>query len=418
MSEQIVVVGGGAAGMMAAVAAAECGCKVLLLERNEKLGKKLYITGKGRCNLTNACDTHALFDNVVKNAKFLYSAVYSFDNFTTMDFFGRHGVPLVTERGGRVFPSSGHASDITRALTRAMQRLGVEVKLNTRVRSINPAALDRQDAQGFLLEDASGATYPAKKVILASGGLSYPSTGSTGDGYAFAAHFGHTIIRPVPGLVAMYAKEAYVPKLQGLTLRNIRASIYDGQQNLFEDFGELLFTHFGVSGPMMLSASSRVGDRLKQRPLKLLLDLKPALSRGQLDRRILRDFEKEHNKQLKNACSQLLPSKLIPAVIEVSQIPPEKKVSELSKQARMRFLDTLKAFPVTLVGPRDFDEAIITRGGVDTAEINPSTMESKLSRGLFFAGEMIDTDAVTGGFNLQIAWSTGRLAGLSAAGGL
>lgn len=409
MSKEIIVAGGGAAGMMAAIAAAESGCSVLLLERNEKLGKKLYITGKGRCNVTNACDTEDIFKQIPRNARFLYSAVYTYDNFRVMDFFEQNQVPLKTERGGRVFPKSDHSSDIIRGLVRAMEKLSVTVKLNTRIESVT-----KKDGR-FLVKDTAGKTYHADKAILATGGLSYPATGSTGDGYLFAESFGHTLIRQNPGLVAMYAKEAYIPKLQGLTLKNIRAVIYEDRRILYDDFGELLFTHFGVSGPLMLSASSVVQDRLMKRPLRLSIDLKPALTAEQLDKRILRDFEENRNRQFKNALNRLLPAKMIPVIVELSGICPEKKINEFTKEDRKILLELLKAFPATLTGLRDFDEAVITRGGVNVKEINPSTMESKLVSGLYFAGEMLDVDALTGGYNLQIAWSSGYLAGMSAA---
>lgn len=409
MSKEIIVAGGGAAGMMAAVAAAELGCSVLLLERNEKLGKKLYITGKGRCNVTNACDTKELFEHMIKNPKFMYSAVYTYDNFRVMDFFEKNGVPLKTERGGRVFPVSDHSSDVIRGLERALKRLNVKVKLGTRIASCEKIK-DR-----FQLKDTSGNGYASDKLILATGGLSYPSTGSSGDGYLFAEAFGHTVISQSPGLVAMNTQEDYIPKLQGLSLKNVRAVISDEDKVLYDDFGELMFTHYGVSGPLMQRASSIAGSRLLKKALKLRIDLKPALDRQQLDKRVLRDFEENHNKQFKNALNRLMPSKLIPVVIELSKIFPDKKVNEITKEERARLVDIMKGFPVTLISLRGFDEAVITRGGVNVKEMNPSTMESKLVEGLYFAGELIDVDALTGGFNLQIAWSSGYLAGMSAA---
>lgn len=411
MSKQVIVVGGGAAGMMAAIAAAGQGCSVLLLERNEKLGKKLYITGKGRCNATNACDTEDIFKQIVRNAKFMYSAIYTFDNFRTMDFFEQLGVPLKTERGGRVFPVSDHASDIIRGLSKALSRHGVTVKLGTRVQSI-----ERAGDGAFTVMDTVHNRYQCKKLILATGGLSYPATGSTGDGYLFAGQFGHAIVSQQPALAPMKALEGYIPSLQGLSLKNVRASIYDGAKLLYDDFGEMMFTHFGVSGPLMLSASSIVNGVLANRHLKLEIDLKPALSEEQLDKRILHDFGEGAKKQFKNALSRLLPAKMIPVVIALSGIPPEKKVHEITKQERKCLLGVLKRFPATLTGVRDFSEAIITRGGIDVKEVNPSTMESKLVQGLFFAGELLDVDALTGGYNLQVAWSSGYLAGLGAGG--
>ncbi len=405
----IVVVGGGAAGLMAAAAAAQAGANVLLLERNEKLGKKLYITGKGRCNVTNACDTQDLFGQILRNAKFMYSAIYTFDNFRVMDFFEQNGTPLKTERGGRVFPVSDHASDIIRALSNALERGQVNVRLHTRAASVS------KQADGFVVKDTKGASFAADKVILATGGLSYPSTGSTGDGYGFAQHFGHTIQTLNPSLTAMVAKESYIKELQGLSLKNVRARIFDGAKLVYDDFGEMLFTHFGVSGPLMLSASAVVNDRLLSRHLQLFIDLKPALTIEQLDQRILRDFEKFKNKQFKNALGALLPLRLIPVAVALSQVDAERKVHEITKEERKSLLQVLKNFPATLTGFRDFKEAIITRGGVHVKEIDPSTMESKLVKGLYFAGEMLDVDALTGGYNLQAAWSSGYLAGSSAA---
>lgn len=405
----IVVVGGGAAGLMAAAAAAQAGANVLLLERNEKLGKKLYITGKGRCNVTNACDTQDLFGQILRNAKFMYSAIYTFDNFRVMDFFEQNGTPLKTERGGRVFPVSDHASDIIRALSNALERGQVDVRLHTRAASVS------KQADSFVVKDTNGASFAADKVILATGGLSYPSTGSTGDGYGFAQHFGHTIQTLNPSLTAMVAKESYIKELQGLSLKNVRARIFDGAKLVYDDFGEMLFTHFGVSGPLMLSASAVVNDRLLSRHLQLFIDLKPALTIEQLDQRILRDFEKFINKQFKNALGALLPLRLIPVAVALSQVDAERKVHEITKEERKSLLQVLKNFPATLTGFRDFKEAIITRGGVHVKEIDPSTMESKLVKGLYFAGEMLDVDALTGGYNLQAAWSSGYLAGSSAA---
>lgn len=408
MSEQIIVIGGGAAGMMAAAAAAMQGCGVLLLERNEKLGKKLYITGKGRCNVTNACDTEEIFEQIVRNAKFMYGAIYTYDNFQVMDFFEQNHTPLKTERGGRVFPVSDHASDIIRTLAKELERLQVDVRLHTRVTSVT------KENETFYVTDRNHKTYSASKVILATGGLSYPATGSTGDGYLFAEQFGHTLIKPVPSLTAMYTEESYIPKLQGLTLKNVRARVLDGCKTLYDEFGELLFTHFGVSGPLMLRASAVINDRLHKGPLRLSVDLKPALTQEQLDRRILRDFEQARNKQFKNALHQLLPAKMIPVLIDLSGIDPERKVNEITKEERKHLIEILRNFPATLTGFRDFNEAIITRGGIHVKEIHPSTMESKRVKGLYFAGELMDVDAMTGGFNLQIAWSSGYLAGLSA----
>ena len=326
-----------------------------------------------------------------------------------MDFFEQNGTPLKTERGGRVFPVSDHASDIIRALSNALERGQVNVRLHTRAASVS------KQADGFVVKDTKGASFAADKVILATGGLSYPSTGSTGDGYGFAQHFGHTIQTLNPSLTAMVAKESYIKELQGLSLKNVRARIFDGAKLVYDDFGEMLFTHFGVSGPLMLSASAVVNDCLLSRHLQLFIDLKPALTIEQLDQRILRDFEKFKNKQFKNALGALLPSRLIPVAVALSQVDAERKVHEITKEERKSLLQVLKNFPATLTGFRDFKEAIITRGGVHVKEIDPSTMESKLVKGLYFAGEMLDVDALTGGYNLQAAWSSGYLAGSSAA---
>lgn len=392
--------------MFAAIAAANKGNSVILFEKNEKLGKKLYITGKGRCNITNAGDMNTLFANVMTNRKFLYSAFYAYDNFRVIDFFENHGVKTKTERGNRVFPMSDHSSDVIAALSRTLQKAGVEVRLYTKIESIET---DSNCCKGVRLSD--GTIEKADAVILATGGFSYQSTGSTGDGYRFAKECGHTVTDIEPSLVPFVTKESYVTKMQGLALKNVRMTIKNNRKVLFEDFGEMLFTHFGVSGPLCLSASSIVGKDLKKQELTMNIDLKPALTAEQLDQRILRDFEKNKNKQFKNSIQGLLPSKMIPVMIELSGIHPDKKVNEVTKEERNRLIELLKKFPVTLTALRDFNEAIITRGGISVKEVNPSTMESKLISGLYFAGEVLDLDAMTGGFNLQIAWSTGYLAG-------
>ncbi len=406
--------------MMAAVAAAQTGCQVTLYEQNEKLGKKLFITGKGRCNLTNACDTTELFGNIIRNSKFMYSAIYSFDNFRVMDFFENQGMKVKTERGNRVFPASDHSSDVIAALKRALKQNHVRTFLNTRVQSILTQASEppKEDGAapkriaGVLLAD--GRREAADAVILATGGCSYSSTGSTGDGYHFARELGHTIIECCPSLVPFTAKEDYVRELMGLSLKNVKATISDGKKRLFSEFGEMLFTHFGVSGPLILSASSLVNDAILKRNLQMEIDLKPALSYEQLDHRIVRDFKEGLNRQFSNAIMKLYPSKLVPVMIQLSEIPPDKKVNEITREERMRLVACTKQFPVTLTGLRGFEEAIITRGGVSTKEVNPSTMESRFLQGLYFAGELLDVDALTGGFNLQVAWSSGYLAGLSA----
>ena len=404
---KVVIVGGGAAGMFASIAAAECGHQVVVYEKNEKLGKKLYITGKGRCNITNACDMEGLFEAVRTNAKFLYSSFYGYTNQQVIDFFERINVPVKIERGDRVFPVSDRSSDVIRGLEREMDRLGVEVHLRTAVKKI----VEKDGHfEKVILGDQTQVC--ADACIVATGGLSYQSTGSTGDGFRFAESLGHTVTECMPALVPMECKEDWVPELQGLSLRNVNVTICDGKKKLYDDFGEMLFTHFGVSGPLIISASAYVGKILqKKHELKLVIDLKPALSEEQLDARVLREFDANHNKQFKNAVTGLFPAKLLPVMIHLSGIDPEKKVNVITKEERMNFVHLIKHFTVTLTGLRDFKEAIITRGGVKVKEVNPSTMESKLVQGLYFAGEVLDLDALTGGFNLQIAWSTAYAAG-------
>lgn len=406
---KVIVAGGGAAGMMAAVTAARNGKKVLLIEKNEKLGRKLFITGKGRCNITNSADIEDLFSAVVSNPKFLYSSFYSLTNDQVIDFFEDLGVKTKVERGGRVFPESDHSSDVIRALEQEMKRLGVEVCLKSEVKEI---LIEDENAGGVIL--SSGKKLYSDAVIIATGGVSYPSTGSTGDGYRFARACGHKVTELSPSLVPMEVKEWYAKELMGLSLRNIEIRITAGKKKLYEEFGEMLFTHYGVTGPVILSASSIVGRRLKEQELTLHIDLKPALTEEQLDKRVLREFEANHNRQFKNAVDSLFPAKLKPVIVELSGIPEEKKVNEVTKEERLRFVHLIKDFTMTLTGLRGYNEAIITKGGVSVKEIDPGTMESKLVKGLYFAGEVLDLDAVTGGYNLQIAWSTGYLAGLNA----
>lgn len=426
-SKKVIVIGGGAAGMFAAYFAASAGNKVILLEKNEKLGKKIYITGKGRCNVTNACDVEELFGNVKSNSKFLYSAFYGYDNSRVVDFFESHGMPTKVERGNRVFPVSDKSSDVIFTLQRALKEKNVDIRLNTAVRNLNftdgfKEAQDSSDEKenasdtvrrvtGVTLAD--GTILGADAVIVATGGLSYPSTGSIGDGYRMAESAGHTVTECTPSLVPFNVKEQWVKELQGLSLKNTAISIYNGKKKLYVDFGEMLFTHFGVSGPMILSASASIKQSLIKEPLTMYIDLKPALTQEALDKRILREFEEAKNKQFKNSINRLLPAKMIPVIIELSGIDPDKKVNEISKEERNNLLILFKKLPVTLNGPRGWNEAIITKGGIKVKEINPSTMESKLVKNLFFAGEVLDLDAYTGGFNLQIAWSTGYLAGSS-----
>lgn len=404
---KVIVVGGGAAGMMACHAAAMCGHQVTLLEKNEKLGKKIYITGKGRCNLTNASDMEVLFANVMSNRKFLYSAFYTFDNNQVIDLFEMNGMATKTERGNRVFPVSDHSSDVISTMAKVLKNDNVEVKLNTTVQSL---IIKENKACGVIV---NGKEISADNVILCTGGLSYPSTGSTGDGYEFAKKAGHRITDCTPSLVPFNIREEWVKDLQGLSLKNSAVTIYDEKKKLYSDFGEMLFTHFGVSGPMILSASGNIKAAEFAKLLKLVIDLKPAMTEEQLDKRILRDFDENKNKQFRNSVSKLLPSKLIPIIIDLSGIDPDKKVNEISKEERNHFVHLLKNLTMTINGLRGWNEAIITKGGINVKDVNPSTMESKLVSNLFFAGEVLDLDAMTGGYNLQIAWSTGYLAGLS-----
>ncbi len=406
----VIVVGGGAAGMMAAIFAARNGQNVTLLEKNEKLGKKIFITGKGRCNITNASEIEDLFSAVISNPKFLYSGFYSFTNDQVIHFFEELGVATKIERGNRVFPVSDHSSDIIAALAREMQRLKVKVQLHCEVKEL--LINNEKEIKGVRL--ANGKKMTADAVVVATGGISYPSTGSTGDGYRFARNCGHKVTELFPSLVPMEVKEWYAKELQGLSLKNIEIHITDGKKKLYDEFGEMLFTHYGVTGPVILSASSIVGKTLEKKELVLHIDLKPALAEEQLDKRLLREFEANHNKQFKNAIDSLLPAKLRPVIIELSGIEEEKKVHEITKEERLNLLRLIKDFHMTLTGLRGYNEAIITKGGISVKEIDPGTMESKLIKNLYFAGEVLDLDAVTGGYNLQIAWSTGYLAGISA----
>lgn len=406
--KKIVVVGGGPAGVMAAIQSAGEGHAVTLLEKNEKLGKKLFITGKGRCNITNACDVSDLFSNVVSNPKFLYSAFYGFSNEDTVNFFHSLGLKTKVERGNRVFPVSDKSSDVIKALQKACEQRGVNIRLHTEVKDI---LLKEEKVTGVRL--TGGECLLADSVILATGGISYSSTGSTGDGYRMAKNAGHTVQEVRPGLTGILTKENFVSELQGLTLKNTAAVITapGAKKKLYDGFGEILFTHYGVSGPLILSASSLLGDRLARENLCLHIDMKPALTREQVDRRILKDFEAAANMAVKNAMVHLLPKSMIPVLLKQCGISPDKKVNGLTKEERSRMAETMKDFSLTLTGLREIEEAIITRGGIKTGEVNPATMESKLVSGLYFAGEILDVDALTGGFNLQIAWSTGYAAG-------
>lgn len=475
-TDRVLIIGGGAAGMMAAISAADSGSKVCLIEKNEKLGKKLYITGKGRCNVTNAADMETHLNNVCTNSKFLYSAFYSFDNKAVMDFLEQAGCPLKIERGGRVFPVSDHSSDIIAAFFRELKKRGVDVLLNTEVKSlvfrkdlssiedVSPKVSDVNDANIYVgpkvcsvngtnglvdpksraansaeggnwskecgrndvsagkrvvgVKLSGGKVVEADRVIVCTGGLSYPATGSTGDGYRFAEFAGHKIQECSPSLVPLEVKEDWCAELMGLSLRNVEIRFVlekPEKRELYRGFGEILFTHFGVSGPLILSASSyyseKKGSQRSGAETRIYIDLKPAVSMEQLDKRLLRDFEENKNRQFKNALGALFPVKLVPVMVKLSGISPEKKANEITREERKRFAELIKKLPLTVTGTRGFEEAVITRGGVSVKEIDPSTMESKKVKGLYFAGEVLDLDALTGGFNLQIAWSTGYLAG-------
>lgn len=407
MRADIIIAGGGPAGMMAAITAAENGASVCLLEPNERLGKKLNITGKGRCNLTNRCDLETFQQNIPCNARFLYSAYSQFDSEAVMAFFEDLGVPLKTERGNRVFPVSDRAFDVSGALEKRMRQLGVQVV--------------RDRAEALLIRDGilsgvrtAGGDREASRVIVASGGVSYPLTGSTGDGYRLAEQAGHRIVEPRGSLVPLCAAGTLCAAAQGLSLRNAALRVYENGKKIYQDFGEMLFTHFGISGPMILSASAHM-RHFEKKAYRLEIDLKPALDEAALDKRLVSDFGKHPNSDFANALDDLLPRKLIGPFVELTGIDPHEKVHDLTREQRRRVLELLKALPLEITGPRPVAEAIVTSGGVAVKEVNPSTMESKLLPGLFFAGEVLDVDAYTGGFNLQIAWCTGRLAGQSAA---
>lgn len=399
----VFVIGGGPAGMIAAANAAQAGHTVTLFERNEKLGKKLYITGKGRCNVTNTAERDSFFAHVLRNPRFLYSAFSHFDNQALMERIECAGVPLKAERGGRVFPASDKSSDILRAWERIVRESGVTVRLNARVDGI----VIREYAICGVKVD--GEELACDAVIVATGGVSYPQTGSTGDGYAFAKAAGHTVVDPVASLVPLETVETWPRALAGLTLKNVTLSANVNGKEAFSELGELLFTHFGVSGPLVLSLSGVIAGSAKG--TQLWIDLKPALSREQLDARILRDLQAGARQQVKTALHALLPARLLETVLELAQIDGAKPVGEFSKAMRSRLVETLKALPLTVSAARGLNEAVITRGGVSTREVNASTMESKRVKGLYFAGEVLDLDATTGGYNLQIAWSTGALAG-------
>ena len=411
--KNVCVIGGGASGLMAAYAAAENGNRVVLLEKNEKLGKKIYITGKGRCNITNDIPPDEFLQNVVHGAKFLTGAIYSFPPKKVVEFFESHGLPVKTERGGRVFPVSDHASDVTKTLERACKSVGVEIRLGETVKKISLRTSSDISAMPRIAGvETDKQTYPCNEAVVCTGGLSYPSTGSTGDGYRFAKDCGLFVTDLKPGLCGINLQGTFYKDLQGLSLKNVSLTAKRENKILYQSFGEMLFTHFGISGPLVLSLSSVI-NRSDLKGVTLFLDLKPALDFDTLDRRLLRDFEKYKNKQLLNAMCELLPQKMIAAVLAAAGISEKKNVNVLTKEERFRLLNALKEFPVKPVGLRGFEEAIITSGGVELSEINPKTMESKKVSGLRFCGEVLDADAFTGGYNLQIAFSTGYAAGRS-----
>ena len=410
----VIIIGGGPAGMLAGISAAQKGDKVTIIEKMNSCGKKLLITGKGRCNITNSTDINGFIENTPCNGRFLYGALNNFDNNDIISLLEEQGVKTKVERGGRIFPISNRAQDVLNALLKILKNLNVKILTNTEVDKI----LVKEDGvQGVKL--VSGEEINADKIILATGGRSYPVTGSTGDGYILAKEVGHTIKQIKPSLIPLVSKSEECGKLQGLSLRNVSVKLKNNDKVIYEDFGEMLFTHYGVSGPVILSSSAHLvryknaDELLKNGSIKLDIDLKPALSEEKLDLRILRDFEEVKNKEFKNSLDKLLPQKLIPIVIEKTKINPYKRVNEITKEERLRIVKTLKCFKITINGVRPIEEAIVTSGGISVKEINPKTMESKVVKGLYFAGEIIDVDSFTGGFNLQIAWSTGYTAGLN-----
>lgn len=404
MKTDVVVIGGGPAGLFSAAIAAKNGNKVILIDKNDVLARKLRITGKGRCNITNSADISDFIGMVCSNPNFMYSAFYSFTNQDLMNFFEKMGVPLKEERGGRIFPVSDSAKDIANALIKYAKDNGVVIFKDT----VTKITSDDEVITGVLTK--TGKKIECNKVIIATGGASYPLTGSTGDGYKFAKELGHTVVNPYPSLIPLLVQEDYVKDLQGLSLKNVAVKINKGSKCVYEDFGEMIFTHFGLSGPVILSASSNLKN-IEESNYKISIDLKPALTFEQLDKRIQRDFEKNINKNFSNSLDELLPGKMIDTIIALSGIDPCTKVHQVSRQQRNDLCNLLKNLTFTITGVRPIEEAIITRGGVNTKEINPSTMESKIIRGLYFCGEVIDVDAYTGGFNLQIAFSTAYLAG-------
>ncbi len=414
MKKTIIIIGGGAAGMMAAISASTENKKVILLEHNEKLGKKIFITGKGRCNITNACAPDEFLNNVVTNKRFMYGSFSRFNNEDMMRYLEKQGLKIKTERGQRVFPVSDRSSDVIGVLKRACEKAGVQIRYHAHVKRINV----REPEHIFESVELSDHTViEGDSLIIATGGVSYQSTGSDGSGYQLAKSIGHTIVKPEPSLVPFEMREPWCRDLMGLTLKNIAIKVKDGKKVVYEGFGEFLFTHFGVSGPLVLTASTRLGKyqkSLQEGKLILQLDLKPALTPEQLDKRLLREFDMYRNKNVSNVIDTLVPKKMSSIILQLCDIPEDKKVRDLSKKDRNKMIEVLKNITLHISGIRGFQEAIITRGGVKTKEVDPKTMESKLVGGVYFAGEILDVDAVTGGFNLQIAWSTGYCAGKNA----
>ncbi len=405
---KVLIIGGGAAGMMAAIAAAYNGNEVHVFEKNEKNGKKLFITGKGRCNITNASDIENHFANIMRNSKFLYSAYHCLDSYGVCTMIESAGVETKIERGNRVFPLSDKSSDVIYALNKMMRDIGVNVHLKSEIVSVN------KENENIVLKEKNGKKHIGEACIIATGGISYPVTGSTGDGYKFAEKMGHTITDRYPSLVPFNIKEEFCKELQGLSLKNVELKIQDetGKQ-YYGEMGEMLFTHFGISGPLVLSASGHISDKLKEHQFIAKIDLKPALSNEALDKRILKDFEENINRNFNNSLDKLLPKKLIPVIVELSGINQYKKVHEITKEERENLVKLIKELKMSISGTRGYNEAIITKGGVSVKDINPKTMESKIVPGIYFAGEVLDIDALTGGYNLQVAWSTGYLAGSS-----
>lgn len=402
--KKVIVIGGGPAGMIAAGTASMNGSSVILFEKNNKLGKKLFITGKGRCNVTNDTDPEGLIENTPGNPYFMYSSYYTFDSRATMDFFENLGVPLKTERGKRVFPKSEKSSDIVKAMKYFIEKNGVDVKLNSNVDNI---IIENDTIKAII---ADNKQHDCDALIIATGGLSYPVTGSTGDGYKFAKMCGHNVTKLYPSLVPLKCKEEWCSELQGLSLKNVEVKVLINEKIVFKDFGEMMFTHFGITGPLVLTASRFITDKMALNP-KIVIDLKPALSEKELDSRILKDFEKFKNKDFANSLDELLPKKLIPVIIDLSNINPRKKVNEITKDERRILCNLLKNLTVNVSDTSGYSEAVITAGGVDINEIDPSTMRSKIIPNLYFAGEVLDVDCYTGGFNLQAAFSTGYIAG-------